>query len=106
MGRRLAEARQAAGITQRELAQAVGVTDQTISNIERGASRPDLETALSIARYFGRPVESLFAPSESTDNVDGEVALKNGSPARSGASAPSLASTSGDVTGSGDGAAK
>lgn len=53
--------REARGTTQEELARAVGVTRQTIIAIERGNYTPSVELALSLARYFRVPVETLFS---------------------------------------------
>lgn len=47
-------------LTQEELARAVGVTRQTIISIEKGNYTPSVELALKIARYFKRPLESIF----------------------------------------------
>lgn len=49
-----------AGITQEELAQAVGVTRQTIIAIEKGNYTPSVLLALKIAQFFGKPVEKVF----------------------------------------------
>lgn len=48
------------GITQQDLAEAVGVSRQTIVAIERNRFMPSTPLALKIARYFARPVESIF----------------------------------------------
>lgn len=48
------------GLTQQQLAEAVGVSRQTIIAIERGRYSPSLEVALKIARAFRQPVESVF----------------------------------------------
>lgn len=48
------------GMTQQQLAEAVGVSRQTIIAIESGRYNPSLEVALKIARIFGQPVESAF----------------------------------------------
>ena len=48
------------GLTQQQLAEAVGVSRQTIIAIESGRYRPSLEVALKIARAFDQPVESVF----------------------------------------------
>ena len=61
--------REAAGLTQRQLADLVGVTDQTISNIERGVTTPTLDTARALARVLGIAVEGLFGPEEPTESV-------------------------------------
>ena len=47
-------------ITQQELAAAVGVSRQTINSIEAGGYIPSGVLVLKIARYFGKPVESIF----------------------------------------------
>lgn len=47
-------------ITQQELASAVGVSRQTINSIEAGGYIPSAVLVLKIARYFGKPVESIF----------------------------------------------
>ena len=48
------------GITQEELAQAVGVTRVTINYIENDEYRPSLELALLLAGFFGKRVEEIF----------------------------------------------
>lgn len=47
-------------ITQQQLAEAVGVSRQTIVAIERGRFLPSTPLALKIGRFFGKPVESIF----------------------------------------------
>lgn len=51
----------------------MGVTDQTISNFERGETQPDVGVALAIAQRLGVTVEDLFVPSVSTQGVEGHV---------------------------------
>lgn len=48
------------GLSQAQLAVEVGVSRQTIISIESGRYTPSLALALSLARYFGQPVESIF----------------------------------------------
>jgi len=50
-----------AGVTQEELAAAVGVSRQTIIAIEKGSYGPSVLLALKLARYFKLPVEKLFS---------------------------------------------
>lgn len=52
-------------ITQQQLAEAVGVSRQTIVAIEKGRFLPSTPLALKISRYFGKPVESIFILEES-----------------------------------------
>lgn len=47
-------------ITQQQLADAVGVSRQTIVAIEKGKFLPSTPLAIKIARYFGKPVEQVF----------------------------------------------
>ncbi len=47
-------------ITQQDLATAVGVSRQTINSIEAGGYVPSTVLALKIARYFGKPAETIF----------------------------------------------
>ncbi len=49
------------GITQEQLAEAVGVTRQTIISIEKGNYVPSVRLALKIAKHFKIPVEKLFS---------------------------------------------
>ncbi len=48
------------GITQQDLAEAVGVTRQTIIAIEKGNYTPSVLLALKLAKYIGQPVEDIF----------------------------------------------
>jgi putative transcriptional regulator len=50
-----------AGLSQEELAAAVGASRQTISSLERGRSIPSLTLALGIAHELGASVDELFA---------------------------------------------
>ena len=47
-------------MTQQQLAEAVGVSRQTVNAIESGRFIPSTVLALKIARLFERPVESVF----------------------------------------------
>jgi len=48
------------GISQAQLAKAVGVSRFYISKIENQKSRPNAELMLKIARYLGYKVEDIF----------------------------------------------
>ncbi len=52
-------------ITQQQLAEAVGVSRQTIVAIEKNRFLPSTPLALKISRFFGKPVESMFILEES-----------------------------------------
>ncbi len=55
-------------LSQEQLAQAVGVTRQTIISIEKGKFVPSTILALRIARHFGKPVEGIFHLIEEDDH--------------------------------------
>lgn len=54
------ELRKARRMSQQELADAVGVTRQTITSIEVGKYIASLELAYKIARFFGQSIEDVF----------------------------------------------
>jgi len=58
---RIALFRTERGISRKELAEAIGVNNQTVGYLERGDYQPSLELALKIARYFGVTIELLFS---------------------------------------------
>ena len=47
-------------ITQQQLADAIGVSRNTINSIESGKYVPSTVLALKIARYFGKPTDSII----------------------------------------------
>ena len=60
LGAAIRAARLAAGLTQAELADRLGVTRQTVIAIEQGRYSPSLEMAFQIARAFGVPLDDVF----------------------------------------------
>ena len=60
MKNRIAQLRKEGRITQEELAEAVGVTRQTIISLENGRYNASLLLAHKIARYFDLTIEELF----------------------------------------------
>ena len=54
------EARKAVGLTQAQLAHDVGVTRQTISQVESGDYNPTLQLCLKIAHRLGSDLNTLF----------------------------------------------
>ncbi len=60
LGSRLREVRTAAGLTQAELADKVGVSRKTVNTVENGVFVPSTTLALSLARALGVTVEDLF----------------------------------------------
>jgi len=60
MKNRIIAYREGEKLTQQELAEAVGVSRQTINAIERNRYNPSLELAFKLATYFGCHIEDLF----------------------------------------------
>ena len=48
------------GLAQGQLAEAMGVSRQTINSIENDRYTPSLPLAIALARYFAVPVEEMF----------------------------------------------
>ena len=48
------------GLAQGQLAEAMGVSRQTINSIETGRYAPSLPLAMALARFFGVTVEEMF----------------------------------------------
>ena len=58
---RVKELRTARGWTQEDLAQAVGVSRQSINSIERDRYVPSLQLALTFARVFACSTDEIFS---------------------------------------------
>lgn len=65
-------ARIAHGLTQEELAETIGVTGKSISNIERGIANPEFETIYSLFRFLGIDANVVFYP----ERKDADTLLK------------------------------
>ncbi|MBQ8619603.1 MAG: helix-turn-helix transcriptional regulator [Clostridia bacterium] len=64
MKNRLEALRREKGIRQEDLAQALGVSRQTIISLEKGKYNPSLSLAFRLARYFAMPIETIFDDSD------------------------------------------
>ncbi|MBV9204003.1 MAG: helix-turn-helix transcriptional regulator [Actinobacteria bacterium] len=60
MKNRVRELRSQRGLAQGQLAEAMGVSRQTINSIENDRYTPSLPLAIALARYFGVTVEEMF----------------------------------------------
>ena len=60
MTNKIKELRKAQGYRQEDLAEALGVSRQTIIAIENNKYNPTLELAMKMARYLKTTVEDLF----------------------------------------------
>ena len=64
MKTKIQQLRTARKSSKEELADAVGVTRQTITSLEREKYTASLVLAYRIAKYFGMPIEEVFDFSE------------------------------------------
>ena len=60
MENRIKELRKQQNVTQEDLANAVGVTRQTIISLENGKYNASLQLAFKIAKYFNTAIERIF----------------------------------------------
>ena len=58
----IAGLRIARGLSQQALADALGVSRQTVISLEKGRYDASLPLAFRIAAYFARPIEDIFIP--------------------------------------------
>lgn len=61
---RLKAARAGKDLSQQQLADAVGVSRQTINAIEKGDYNPTIRLCIAICRALGRTLDDLFWPGE------------------------------------------
>ena len=73
MNNRIRELRSARGWSQAALADLLNVSRQTVNAIETGRYDPSLPLAFRIAGVFDDPIESLFYPTDNTDNTDASL---------------------------------
>jgi putative transcriptional regulator len=59
-------------LTQEDLANAIGVTRQTVIAMEKGKYNPSLELAFKIARYFKVNIENIFIYDQNDNQSIGE----------------------------------
>ena len=57
---RMKAARAALDLSQQQLADAVGVTRQTVNAIERGDYNPTIKLCIAICRALGKTLDELF----------------------------------------------
>jgi len=64
MKNQLEELRRQRAIRQEDLAQALGVSRQTVISLEKGKYNPSLALAFKLARYFNLSIEDIFDDSD------------------------------------------
>ncbi len=64
---RIKELREEVGLTQKQLAEAIGSMQRNVSNWEQGTVEPDLATVVALADYFHVTLDELFGRNVHTD---------------------------------------
>ncbi|QTX33241.1 helix-turn-helix transcriptional regulator [Aminithiophilus ramosus] len=72
MRKELVQARNSCRMTQEQVAQAIGISVRNYQNIEAGTTKPNVETAISIAELLNGNVRDLFQPQRQLREDDGE----------------------------------
>ena len=62
IGKRIRQLRTNKGVTQEDLATALGVSNQAVSRWETGITMPDINLLPSIALFFGVTIDEIFNP--------------------------------------------
>jgi transcriptional regulator with XRE-family HTH domain len=88
VGARLREAREAAGLSLRELARRLDLSASALSQIETGKSRPSVKTLYAIVSELGISLDELFANAAGGETVVG--AAGDGGTAAGGGPAPAV----------------
>ena len=70
MKNHLEELRKQRGVTQEELADALSVTRQTISSLEKGRYNPSILLAFKLAHYFDVTIEDIFIDPEENEDEE------------------------------------
>lgn len=66
IGKQIKELRTQRGVTQETVADALGVSPQTVSKWETGATMPDISLLPALSAYFGVSIDELFALTDET----------------------------------------
>jgi transcriptional regulator with XRE-family HTH domain len=73
LGRHIREAREAASLSLRSLAEASGVSRSMLSDIERGAKSPTIALLAAIAEGLGLPLSALLDGGSSRSSISAQV---------------------------------
>lgn len=69
----LAQARATRRMTQAQVARAVGISIRNYQKIEAGMTKPNVETAISIAGLLGTNVQDLFLPQRQREDCENDT---------------------------------
>ena len=60
----LVECRKEKGVTQRELAEAIGSKETTVASWEQGKSLPNIQTLYRLSKYYNKTIGYMFGEKE------------------------------------------
>lgn len=73
IGAFLKHLRKEKGITQEQLAEALGVSGRTVSRWETGANMPDLSILIMLAEYYGVEIREILDGERKSERMNAEV---------------------------------
>ena len=79
-GKRIAELRSKAGISQAKLSELIGLHVKTISKAERGVKGLSVDNLLALAEYFNVSLEFLVGVESEIEDIDYVVSLYRNCP--------------------------
>ena len=88
LGRRIQEARKAAGLSQESLGERLGVSRQAVSKWEADAAVPELENLIAMSRIFGVTIGALLGVEPETAEEPSAEEAPEASGGESGDAAP------------------
>ena len=77
IGRFLAEARRAAGLTQAQLAETLGVSDRSISRWENGVTMPDVSLFVPLCDALGITLDEFFSGERQAQTPQAQVSAQH-----------------------------
>ena len=80
MSTRIADARKNIGMTQKALAEKLGIAASTLNGYEKGNHKPDSEILIAVSNITGCTVDYLLGRVDGFNEFLNDMILKNGSP--------------------------
>ena len=96
IGKFISELRKSKGLTQKDLAEQMGVTDKAVSKWERGQSYPDISLIIPLSELFGVTANELLNGGE---NIASEIHISRDEQKIKSENEPNAESESGECVG-------
>ena len=77
VGEKIKNLREKSNITQQELAEAIGTTQQSIARYESGERKANQNVLFSLSEYFKIPIDDFFPERTISNNYFDEVKIKS-----------------------------